>query len=87
MKISKIREAIESLNWNRHNATGGTVDENNRTNLPEILAPHIAAVSALEIAARFSSEIESHAFALEAAKKSIARWHERKGIIQFQAAA
>ena len=42
MKINQIRQTIEALKWNRINAVGGTFEENKRTNLPAILAPHIA---------------------------------------------
>ncbi len=75
MSINQIREAIERLNWNRHDATGGTREENKRTNLPAILAPHIATVMALEIPARFTRDIENRAHALQAAATVIANWN------------
>jgi len=87
MQINQIRETIEALNWNRKDATGGTREENKRTNLPALLAPHIAAVSALEIPARFVRDIESRAWALEAAAMVIERWHNNQGILLFPVAA
>ena len=76
--ITQIRAAIETLNWNRRDATGGTVDENKRTQLPTILAPHIAKVKALDIPARFTRDIENRAHALEAAAAVIERWNAKQ---------
>ena len=84
--IKAIREAIETLNWIRRDSTGGTVEENKRTELASILAPHIAKVAALEIPARFARDIESQASAIEYANAAIARWHNARGIILFKAA-
>lgn len=76
MKINEIRDAIQTLNWVRRDSTGGTVEENKRTNLPALLAPHVAKVLALAIPTRFARDIESKADALDAAATVIARWHE-----------
>ena len=84
--LTEIREAIETLNWIRRDSTGGTADENKRTQLPAILAPHIAKVKALEIPPRFTRDIESRASALEYADADIARWHEKNNILIFKAA-
>jgi len=86
MSISKIREAIETLNWNRKDATGGTAEENKRTNLPVILAPRIAAVSALEIPARFTRDIEAKSWALHAANLVIEKWNAKQDVLHFLAA-
>jgi hypothetical protein len=86
MSISKIRETIQSLNWNRQDATGGTHEENKRTNLPAVLAPHIAAVTALEIPARFVRDIEAKSWALHAAKLVLEKWNANQNVIQFAAA-
>ena len=85
MSISKIRETIQSLNWNRQDATGGTREENKRTNLPAVLAPHIAAVTALEIPARFARDIEAKKCALHAAKLVIEKWNANQNVIQLSA--
>lgn len=79
MKISDIREAIDALNWNRIDATGGTVEENKRTPLPIILEPHIATVRALEIPPKFARDIEMQREQLEYAARAIARWHDNNG--------
>jgi hypothetical protein len=78
MNIAQIRTAIEALNWNRHDATGGTVEENKRTQLPAILAPHIAKVKALDIPARFKRDIENRDHALAAAATVIERWNAKQ---------
>ena len=75
MTIAQIRDAIETLNWVRMDATGGTPIENLRTNLPERLAPYIAAVESLVIAPRFYREIQRRKTALWYAEKVIAQWH------------
>lgn len=75
MKIKQIRDIIRRLNWNRQDATGGTPNENRRTNLPAVLAPHIAAVEALEIPPRFARDIEDRLHALRSARLAIERWH------------
>lgn len=85
MKISDIREAIDALNWNRIDATGGTVEENKRTPLPRILEPHIERVRQLEIPARFARDIERRASALESATKVCTSWHDNNGIAVFHA--
>ena len=74
MKISTIRETIDALRWNRNDSTGGTVEENRRTRLPAILAPHVAAVESLVIPPRFAKEIARRAWELEAAATVTARW-------------
>ena len=76
MKIDQIRDTIQTLNWVRRDSTGGTPEENIRTNLPALLAPHIAKVLALAIPTRFARDIESKADALDAAATVLARWHE-----------
>ena len=76
MKINEIRDTIQTLNWVRRDSTGGTAEENKRTQLPAVLAPYIAKVLALAIPARFTRDIESKADALDAAATVIARWHE-----------
>jgi|TARA_R110002096_G_scaffold55026_3_gene141593 hypothetical protein len=78
MKIAQIREAIDTLNWNRHDATGGTPDENQRTDLPTRLAPHIAIVKALKISPRFVRDLQNQASALQHANTVIVRWHDKK---------
>ena len=85
MKISDIRVTIDCLRWHRVDATGGTVDENKRTQLPKILAPHIATVRALEIPPRFARDIEMQREQLEYAARAIARWHDNNGIAVFHA--
>jgi len=87
MKINQIRQTIETLKWNRQDAGGGTMEENKRTNLPAILAPHIAAVTALEIPARFARDVENRAWELTAAARVIERWMKNKGILIFKQAA
>ena len=87
MNINQIRQTIEALKWNRINAGGGTVEENKRTNLPAILAPHIAEVAALQIPTRFARDIENRAWELDAASRVIARWMNDKGILMFPKAA
>jgi len=74
MKIADIRSTIESLNWSRQNATGGTRDENKRTDLAAILAPRIVAVQNLVIPERFTRDIENRRHALDAANNVIYRW-------------
>ena len=78
MKITEIRDTIQTLNWVRRDSTGGTREENIRTNLPALLAPHIAKVLALAIPARFARDIESKADALDAAAYVLDRWNELK---------
>jgi hypothetical protein len=76
MKIADIRNTIDTLNWARKYNTGGTNSENRRNDLPAQLAPHIAAVTALEIPKRFAADITRQAEALEYAQTVIARWEE-----------
>lgn len=74
MRIAEIRATIDTLNWNRMDATGGTRNENQRCDLPARLAPHIAAVQALVIPPRFTRDIERQREAIEYAHRVIARW-------------
>lgn len=74
MKISEIRNVIDSLNWARKEFTGGTSTENRRARLDTILAPHIEAVKALEIAPRFARDIQSQQDAIRYAESALARW-------------
>jgi hypothetical protein len=76
MKIADIRNTIETLNWARKYNTGGTNSENRRNDLPTQLAPHIAAVMALEIPKRFAADITRQAESLEYAQTVITRWEE-----------
>jgi hypothetical protein len=75
MTIKEIRATIQNLNWVRIDATGGTSEENKRSQLPTRLGAHIAAVEALEIHPRFASDIENRQAALARASVAIARWH------------
>lgn len=72
--IAQIRDAIQTLNWVRRDATGGTREENKRTNLPLALGSHIARVTALVIQSRFTRGIESRTDSLDAAATVLARW-------------
>lgn len=74
MSINEIREKLDALRWHRMDATGGTREENRRTRLPAILAPHIAAVEALQIPRRFHADIERREWELEAAANVLTRW-------------
>ena len=74
MKIAEIREAIDTLNWNRIDLSGATREEFKRMNVPDRLTPHIAKCEALEIPARFVRDIESCNNAIDRAKAMILRW-------------
>ena len=74
MKIAEIRNVIDSLNWARQEFTGGTSTENRRARLDTILAPHIGAVKALEIAPRFARDIQDQQDAIRYAELALARW-------------
>lgn len=74
MKIAEIRSTIDSLNWARQNFTGGTRDENMRTDLAGVLQPHIDAVEALDIKPRFKDDIARRDDALAFAKQALDRW-------------
>tara|TARA_R110000803_G_scaffold32357_7_gene71400 strand:- start:715 stop:1140 length:426 start_codon:yes stop_codon:yes gene_type:complete len=76
MNIAQTRDAIDTLNWNRMDATGGTPTENQRTDLPARLAPHIAIVEALQIPKRFTREIQRQADAIKDANAVIERWQD-----------
>jgi hypothetical protein len=80
MKIAEIRNTIDSLNWARQDATGGTATENRRTRLDVCLAPHIAAVKALVIPERFTRDIERQQNALQHAETVLARWSESQDV-------
>jgi len=74
MRIAEIRATIDTLNWNRMDATGGTRNENQRCDLPARLAPHLAAVMLLQIPPRFTRDIESRQNAIDAAHTVLKRW-------------
>ena len=74
MKISDIREKIQSLYYLRDMLTGGTSEEFARQNVGPDLAARIVEVEALEIPARFKADIEERRQQIEYAQKVIARW-------------
>lgn len=78
MTIKEIRNTIQTLNWNRRDATGGTSEENLRTRLDVVLAPHIAAVRALKIPARFAEDIQHQVEALGYADRVLTQWQENQ---------
>lgn len=81
MPIAKQRSIIDQLNWARGWHTGGTSEENARCNLPEALAPYVAAVEALDIPARFADDIERRSTALKHAANVIAQWQEKRKLL------
>ena len=80
MKIAQIRRTIDSCNWNRIDLSGATRDEFKAMDVPARLNRHIAAVRELAIPARFKHEIESQAWAIQCAEKTISRWMDAQGI-------
>lgn len=78
--IAQIRNTIEACNWVRKDVTGGTQAEFKRCDVPAHMAPHIAAVRALVIPARFQREIEGQAWAVECAEKTISRWIDAQAV-------
>lgn len=81
MSIAEIRNAIRTANWNRSDATGGTREENARTNLPAILLPQVTILEALEIPPRFARDIENRATALAGITAVLARWNVARDVI------
>ena len=81
MTIAEIRDAIRTANWNRRDATGGTREENARTNLPAVLLPHLATLEALEIPPRFGRDIEDRASAIAGINAVLARWHAARSVV------
>lgn len=81
MRIAEIRNAIRTANWNRRDATGGTREENARTNLPAILLPHVATLEALEIPLRFARDIEDRATAIAGITAVLARWNAARDVV------
>lgn len=75
LKIAEIHRVIDSCNWSRNDLGGATRSEFKAMNVPARLNPHIDAVRALQIPARFKRDIENQANAIEYAKKTIERWH------------
>jgi hypothetical protein len=80
MKIAQIRRTIDACNWNRIDLSGATRDEFKAMDVPARLNRHIAAVRELAIPARFKHEIESQAWAIQCAEKTISRWMDAQGI-------
>ena len=80
MKIAQIRRTIDTCNWVRNDIAGGTREEFKRCDVPARLNRHIAAVRELAIPARFKHEIESQAWAIQCAEKTISRWMDAQGI-------
>ncbi len=74
MKIAEIREAINTLDWNRSDLYGATRDEFKRMDVATRLNKHIAICEALEIKPRFARDIEDCASALKRAKEMVERW-------------
>lgn len=86
MKIGEIRSVIETANWNRMDATGGTTEENRRTRLPVVLLPHLEKLKALQIPARFVRDIENRDSAIKAIHAALARWEANQNVIPFVSA-
>lgn len=80
MKIGEVRSKIDELNWARQEFTGGTREENRRTDLSGILGPLVATVESLEIPARFTRDIEAREHALEAAATVLQRWEQSREV-------
>lgn len=78
MKIADFRRTVDSLNWSRHDISGGTKEEFNLCNVPARLNRHIEAVNAAipQVAPRFKDDLASAANAIGYAEKMIARWTE-----------
>jgi len=80
MKIAQIRRTIDACNLSRADLRGSTLEEFKAIDVPARLNRHIAAVRKLAIPARFKDEIESQAWAIQCAEKTISRWMDAQGI-------
>ena len=85
MKIEEIRNAIDSLNWNRSDLNGATREEFIRMNVRDRLNKHIENVRALEINPRFSRDIAGAQYAIESALKMIEKWESMQPVIEVTA--
>ena len=76
MKIGEFREAVNALNWNRHDLSGATRQEFMAMDVRARLERHIVIVSGLLplVHARFSDEVAHATSATESAQATIVRW-------------
>lgn len=76
--IAQIRQVIDACNWSRNDLGGATPAEFLKMDVAARMAPHIAAVRALEVPARFARDVVRAAEAIEYAERVVARWNERR---------
>lgn len=74
MKISEIRDAIDTLNWNRSDLYGATKDEFRRMDVETRLMEHINICKSLDIKSRFARDIENCETAIRRALDMVKRW-------------
>ena len=76
MKIGEFREAVNALNWNRHDLSGATRQELVAMDVRTRLERHIVIVSGLLplVHARFADDLARATSAIESAQATIVRW-------------
>ena len=76
MKIGEFREAVDSLNWNRHDLSGATHQEFVAMDVRARLERHNVIVTGLLplVQARFGDDLAHARSAIESARATIVRW-------------
>lgn len=74
LKIGQLRDVIRFAAYVRHDLTGGTSDEFRRQQVGPRLREEIQKLQALDIPARFASDIERRSDEIRYCEKVIARW-------------
>jgi len=76
MKIGNFREAVNALNWNRHDLSGATRQEFVAMDVRSRLERHIVIVTGLLplVHVRFAHDLERARSAIESAQATIVRW-------------
>lgn len=74
MKIGEIRNVLDRSGWIRNDLSGHTPAEFKRANVVERMTTMIAELEALQIAPRFTHEVERRAHEVESCRAVAARW-------------
>ena len=76
MKIGNFREAVNALNWNRHDLSGATRQEFVAMDVRARLERHIVIVAELipSVHARFVDDPVHARSAIESARATVVRW-------------
>lgn len=75
MKIAQIRDVIRGARWLRNDYAGHTAEEFRRANVAQRLEAAIAELQSLQIAPRFTQDIDRRDEEIRYCREVIARWH------------